>query len=399
MQARPAGYRTGVRTIYLDTNATTPLDPAVREVMLPFLGSEYGNPSSVHHVGRAARAALDAARERLAELWQCKPSEIVFTSGGTESNNLAILGVARKLRPQARRVIVSAVEHHAVLEPAEFLSRQEGFSLIKLPVDREGRVNPEAVWSALTSDTALVSVMAANNEVGTIQPIATIGALCRENGVLFHTDAVQWFGKEPFENIQQFNADLVSVCAHKFYGPKGVGALYVRSGVLPHAILHGGGQENERRPGTENLAGILGLVEAFARFVTPPVLATDHVQAVASALIDRLKAIPGLQFWSPPTGCLRNTVSVSIAGGDSLSLLAGLDLEGVCASSGSACSVGSLQPSHVLAAMGATEEEARGLVRFSLDRSTTLADITTAIAALSEVVCRLRTVGQAANNQ
>src|SRR2546423_3275168 len=216
-----------MRTVYFDYNATTPLDSQVREAMLPFLGGVFGNPSSVHHVGRKARAILDDARERAAKVLGCKPSEVIFTSGGTESANLAIFGAARLLKPKGRHIITSAIEHHAVLYCCEYLANKEGFELTVLPVNKQGIVLPESLEQALRPDTTLVSVMAANNEIGTIQPVAQLGNISRNHGVLFHTDAVQWFGKEPFENIHKFNADMVSICAHKFHGPKGAGALFV----------------------------------------------------------------------------------------------------------------------------------------------------------------------------
>ena len=259
------------RGLYFDYNATTPLDPAVREAMLPYLGEVFGNPSSVHHVGRRARALLDDARDRVGLVWGGKPSEVVFTSGGTESSNLALFGTARLLKDKGRHIITSAIEHHAVLHPCEYLAKKEGFEITYLPVNSEGVVSVGALKAALRPDTILVSIMAANNETGTIQPVAELGAQCRERGVLFHTDAVQWFGKEAFTNIHQFNADLVSVCAHKFHGPKGVGALFVKSPLQPDPMIFGGGHENERRAGTENLAGIVGFAEATERFVRSPV--------------------------------------------------------------------------------------------------------------------------------
>ena len=216
------------RTIYFDYNATTPLDSAVREAMLPFLGEIWGNPSSVHHVGRRARALLDDARERAAKILSCKPSEVVFSSGGTESNNLAIFGTARLLKPKGRHLITSAIEHHAVLNCFDCLEKKEGFEVSRLPVDSEGLVSPEDLKKAIRPDTILVSVMAANNEIGTIQPVAALGAVCRERGIVFHTDAIQWFGKDPVECAVFFNAVLVSACAHKFHGPKGAGLLYIR---------------------------------------------------------------------------------------------------------------------------------------------------------------------------
>ncbi len=272
------------RTIYFDYNATTPLDPAVRDAMLPFLGEIWGNPSSVHHVGRKARALLDDARDRAAKFLGAKPSEIIFTSGGTEANNLAIFGTARLLKPKGKHLITSAVEHHAVLQCFDYLEKNEGFSVTRLPVNAEGRVSVDDLKKAIRPDTVLVSIMAANNEIGTLQPVAELGAVCRERGIIFHTDAVQWFGKEPFENIGQFNADLVSVCAHKFHGPKGAGLLYIKSPLHPDPILFGGGHENERRAGTENLPAIIGLVEALEKFVKPPVFYRPELKP----LVDKL---------------------------------------------------------------------------------------------------------------
>src|SRR5208282_3704364 len=221
-------------------------------LMLPFLGEVWGNPSSVHHVGQRARAALDDARDRAAMVLGAKPSEIIFTSGGTESNNLAVFGAARLLKPWGRHLITSAIEHHAVLLCFDFLEMLEGFEVTRLPVNAEGVVSPEVLKKAIRPETVLVSIMAANNEIGSLQPVAELGAICRERGVVFHTDAVQWLGKEPFTTVGQFNADLVSVCAHKFHGPKGAGLLFIRSPLLPDPILLGGGHENERRAGTEN---------------------------------------------------------------------------------------------------------------------------------------------------
>src|SRR5512140_184501 len=236
-----------MRTIYFDYNATTPLDPQVRAAMLPFLEEVWGNPSSVHQVGRKARALLDDARDRAAAALRCKPSELIFTSGGTESANLAIFGAARFLKAKGRHLITSAIEHHSVLQSFEYLSKKEGFELTLLQVNGEGLVDPEDLKRSIRPDTVLVSVMAANNEIGTVQPVPEIGAICREHGVVFHTDAVQWFGKQPVADIHQFNADLVSICAHKMHGPKGAGALFVRSPLQPDPIIFGGGHENERR--------------------------------------------------------------------------------------------------------------------------------------------------------
>jgi cysteine desulfurase len=379
------------RTIYFDYNATTPLDPEVREAMLPFLGDFWGNPSSVHHVGRKARALLDDARDRAARLLGAKPSEIIFTSGGTESNNLAVFGTARSLKAKGKHIITSAVEHHAVLHCFDYLEKKEGFSVTRLPVDADGRVSPDDLKRALREDTVLVSIMAANNEIGTIQPVAELGELCRERGVIFHSDAAQWFGKEPFENIQQFNANLVSICAHKFHGPKGAGILWIKSPLHPDPILFGGGHENERRAGTENLASIFGMVEALKKFVKIPVFPREKLLALSARLTAAILKIEGCELVSPmssPSGhCLANTVSFVVRGADSIALLAGLDVEGICASSGSACSAGSLEPSHVVLAIG-KKAEANSLVRFSLGRDSTAEEVDFVVRVLPEVIRR-----------
>ena len=379
-----------MKTIYFDYNATTPLDPAVREAMLPYLGEVFGNPSSVHHVGRRARALLDEAHDRVAQVWRCRPSEVVFTSGGTESSNLAIFGAARLLREKGRHIITSSIEHHAVLHPCAYLGKKEGFEVTYLPVGTGGRVSVAAVRAALRPDTVLVSIMAANNETGTLQPVAEIGALCREKGVLFHTDAVQWFGKEPWSGIAQFNADLVSVCAHKFHGPKGAGALFIRSPLQPDPIILGGGHENERRAGTENLAGVIGLAEAMERFVSTPVFPHSHLTTLTERLlrlVDRLEN-QGVHYRGAQTGRLANTVAFTVEGVDSITLLAALDLEGICASSGSACSAGSLEPSHVMLAQGVPPDEANALVRLSLGRESTGEEVAVVERVLPEIIAR-----------
>ena len=382
-----------MRTIYLDYNATTPLDPAVRETMLPFMDEIWGNPSSVHHVGRRARAFLDEFRERMSAVFRCKPSEVVFTSGGTESNNLAIFGVARLLRDKGRHLITSQVEHHAVLHCFQALERNEGFEVTYLPGDREGRVDPDSLKAALRPDTVLVSIMAANNEIGTIQPVSELGAICHENGVIFHTDAVQWFGKENFNDIGQFNADLVSICAHKFHGPKGVGALYVRSPLQPKSVALGGAHENERRAGTENLPAICGLVTASEHFVSSPVFRRENLEPFTRRLEGFWQSIPGCQVVSPQSGCLSNTVAAVVDGADSITLLANLDLEGICASSGSACAAGSLEPSHVVQALSLPGELSNSLVRFSTGRGTTHEEIDHLSEVLPEVIRRSTSSG------
>jgi len=377
------------RSVYFDYNATTPLDAAVREAMLPFLGDVWGNPSSVHHVGRKARALLDDARDRAAKFLGAKPSEIIFTSGGTESNNLAVLGTARMLKPKGKHIITSAVEHHAVLHCFDYLEKREGFEVMRLPVDAQGHVSPEDLKRALRNDTVLVSVMAANNEIGTLQPVAELGTICRERGVIFHTDAVQWFGKEPLESVLQFNADLVSVCAHKFHGPKGAGLLWIKSPLHPEPILLGGSHENERRAGTENLSGIAGLVCALEKFVKPPVFDSSKLKPLALKLRAAIEKIEGCKLASPQEGYLTNTVAFTVDGADSIALLSGLDVEGICASSGSACSAGSIEPSHVIVAIG-RKASANSLVRFSLGRENTIEDVNLVCGALPEIVKRVR---------
>jgi cysteine desulfurase len=380
-----------VNPIYWDYNATTPPDPRVRQAMEPFSDQLWGNPSSVHSVGRRARAALDEFRYRLAGVWRCKPSEVIFTSGGTESNNLAVLGAARLGKAQGRsHLVASPVEHHAVLHAFKYLESQEGFTLTLVPVDHHGRVSAETVAAALRPDTALVSVMTANNETGTIQPVAEIGRLCRQQGVTFHTDAVQSFGKLPFESVHQFEADLVSVCAHKFHGPKGAGALFIRSPLLPHPTQHGGAQENERRGGTENLTAVAGLVTAFECFVPQPVFPADPLRAWTERLGRAVTSLPGVERHGCPENRLSNTLAFSVEGTDSISLLANLDLEGVCASSGSACTAGSVEPSHVLRAMGVPESRAKALVRFSLGRESTEDEVTRVERLLPALIARCR---------
>ena len=384
------------RTIYLDYNATTPLDPAVCAAMLPFLTETWGNPSSVHHVGRKARALLDEARDRAANFLGAKPSEIVFTSGGTEANNLAIFGTARALKAKGKHLITSAIEHHAGLQCFDYLEKFEGFTVTRLAVNADGRVAVADFEKAIRPDTVFASVMAANNEIGTLQPVAEIGARCRAHGIIFHTDAVQWFGKEPFENVGQFNADLVSVCAHKFHGPKGAGLLYIKSPLHPDPILFGGGHENERRAGTENLPAIIGLVAALEKFVKPPVFERKKLAPLVAKLMAAIEKIDGCEIVSPRENFLSNTIAFGVRGADGIALLAGLDVEGICASSGSACAAGSLEPSHVLVAVG-KKEVANSLVRFSLGRDSTAAEVYFVISILPAVIRRAQLAGKAAS--
>jgi cysteine desulfurase len=377
-----------MQPVYFDYNATTPLDPDVREAMLPFLGEFYGNPSSVHQVGVKTRALLDDARDRVATVWKAKPSEVVFTSGGTESNNMAVFGTARLLKDKGRHLITSQIEHHAVLNCFEYLEKKEDFEVTYLPVNDVGLISPADLESAIREDTIFVSLMAANNEVGTIQPVAELGAVCQSRGVVFHTDAVQWFGKEPFESIHQFNADLVTCCSHKFHGPKGAGALYIKSPLQPDPILFGGGHENERRAGTENLSAIMGFTKATEDFVRRPVFPAEHLTVLTERLIIFVSHLPLVTMRSSLSNRLSNTISFTVTNTDGMTLMANLDLEGFCASSGSACSAGSLNPSHVLKAMGVNDAEANALVRLSFGRGSTVDEMDRLLACLPEVIDR-----------
>ena len=378
--------------IYLDYNATTPLAPEAMEAMLPYLREHYGNASSIHGLGRAARAAVDDARDRIALLLGARAHEIIFTGGGTESDNLAILGLARACAERGRHLITAVSEHHAVLRAFEHLERHEGVQVTFLPVDTEGRIDPERVRKAITPDTTVASFMTANNETGVIQPLEEISALCRQRGVLLHSDAVQSFGKEGIE-VSLF--DAVSLASHKFHGPVGAGVLWLRSGVSIHSIQHGGSHENQRRPGTENVAAIAGMAAAAELALAE----MDTERPRLAALRERLWA--GIRAAYPesvrngrPEATLANTLNVSFPGLDGEGLLINLDLEGICASSGSACMVGSIVPSHVLTAMGRPPEVAQATVRFSLGKWTTLGEIEQTIAALPGIVARLEEQSQ-----
>jgi cysteine desulfurase len=373
--------------IYLDYNATTPLAPEALAAMQPYLDRHFGNPSSIHAAGREARAAIDDARDRLARLLGAKPHEIIFTGGGTESDNLAIIGLARSRANVGRHLITCATEHHAVLHAFEHLQKREGFHVTWLPVDGEGRVDPDQVTDALTPQTTLVSIMSANNETGTLQPVREIARLCGERGVLFHTDAIQSFGKEP---LAAHDFDALSLAAHKFHGPKGAGLLYLRAGISLEALQHGGSHENQRRPGTENVAAIVGM----ARAAELALEVLESEVARQSALRDQLwcgiRAIwPSAIRNGSATNQLCNTVNVSFPGMDAESLLMNFDLAGICASSGSACMVGSIQASHVLLAMGVTPELARSTVRFSVGKQTIAAEIERTLDAMPEILARL----------
>ena len=375
--------------IYLDYNATTPLAPEVLDAMQPYLVRHFGNPSSIHAAGREARAAIDDARDRIARVIGAKSHEIIFTSGGTEADNLAVLGLARAHGARGRHVITATTEHPAVLEAFEHLEKHEGFRVTWLRVDGGGRVDPGELKDAIRGETTLVSIMSANNETGVLQPVREIAAICRERGVLLHSDMVQSFGKLPLD-VREAGPDAVSLAAHKFYGPKGAGLLWLSAGVPISKIQFGGSHENQRRPGTENVAAIAGMARAAELAVAD----LEGEQAREAALAQRLwagvqSAFPAAQRNGHPTERLANTLNVSFPGLDGESLLMNLDLAGICASSGSACMVGSIEPSHVLLAMGAAPELARATVRFSLGRQTTVEEIDEAVRRLPEIFARL----------
>ncbi len=373
--------------IYLDYNATTPLCDAAREAMLPYFSQHFGNPSSIHRAGRNARAAVDNARDKIAGLIKAKSNEIIFTSGGTESCNLAVLGLARCKTDGGGHIICEKTEHHAVLHAVEHLEKHENFEVTWLETSSEGIVDLDQLAKSIRPETRLVSIMTANNETGVIQPMPEISKICRERGVLLHSDMVQSFGKI---DIDISLVDAASFAAHKFYGPKGAGFLFLRSGLSLQPVLFGGSHENQRRPGTENVAAIAGMAAA-AEFV-------EHEQETEQERQKKMrdefwnlisKNIPDAKLNGEDAPRLANTLNVSLLGLDSEMLLIALDLKGVCASSGSACMVGSVSASHVLLAMGLPVERARSAVRFSLGKQTTAEEIAGAGKVVAEIVDRL----------
>lgn len=376
-------------TIYLDHAATTPVRPEVLEAMLPYLSGTYGNPSSAHAIGRTARAALDEAHERLASRLGAEAREIVITSGGTEANNLALKGAAWAGKARGHRIVTSAIEHHAVGHTLRYLAKF-GFEIVEVPVDRYGRVDPDAVEAAITDRTILVSVMAANNEVGTIQPIEAIAARVRaRKGILFHVDAVQaapWMSLD----VRALGVDLLSIGAHKFEGPKGVGALFVRHGTHILAQQHGGSQERHRRAGTENVAGAVGMAEALDRASDERGVTVERVRRMRDRLAAAVLAVGHAELTGHPTERLPGSLSIVARGTDGAAVSVALDLEGIAASVGSACTTGSTEVSHVLTAMGYPEDEARGALRLSLGRTTTDAEIDLASEVVPRVLATMR---------
>ncbi len=379
------------RIIYLDHAATTALDPRVLDAMLPYFTTEYGNASSIYTLGRHAMQAIDGAREQVAELLGCRPTEITFTGGGSESDNLAIKGVAFTSQKKGQHLITSPIEHHAVLHTCQYLERF-GFQTTYVPVDSYGRVDPDDVARAITDSTVLVSIMYANNEVGTIEPIAEIGRICRARKIPFHVDAVQAGGALPVD-VADLNADLLSLSAHKFYGPKGVGMLYTRQGVRLLPQLQGGSQERGKRAGTENVAGIVGAAAALRLAYEELPRVTPRITALRDRLISGVLTIPGSHLTGHPTERLPNNASFMFEGIEGESILLSLDLHGIAASTGSACTSGSVDPSHVLLAMHYSPEEARGTLRLTLGKDNTDADVDAVLAVLPGIIEKIRRLG------
>ncbi len=383
------------RTIYLDHAATTPLDRRVLDAMMPYLTTEYGNASSIYTLGRHAMQAIDRAREQVAETIHARPTEIAFVGCGSESDNLAIKGMAFASQKKGKHIITSSIEHHAVLHTCQYLERF-GFTVTYLSVDEYGRVDPQEVERAITDQTTLVSIMYANNEIGTIEPIEEIGRICRARKVPLHVDAVQAGGTLPID-VVVLQADLLSLSSHKFYGPKGVGILYVRQGVRILPQLQGGSQERGRRAGTENVAGIVGAATALRLAQEEQPEVTPRITALRDRLIEGILTIPGSRLTGHPTVRLPNNASFCFEGVEGESILLNLDLLGFAASTGSACTSGSVDPSHVLVAIGLPPEWSHGSLRLTLGKENTEQEIEMLIAALPGIVEKLRGLAIGAN--
>ena len=376
--------------IYMDNAATTAVSPAVLDKMLPYFTNIYGNASSIHGTGRDARKALEEARRKVAEVLNCKPNEVYFTSGGSESDNWAIKGTAFAQRKKGNHIITSAIEHHAVLHTCQWLEKQ-GFTVTYVPVDEFGQVNPADVEKAITDQTILISIMAANNEIGTLQPIKEIAAIAHQHRVLFHTDAVQAVGAIPVD-VQDIGCDMLSLSAHKFHGPKGVGVLYIKQGTRIDNFMHGGAQERGKRATTENIPGIVGLAEAITLATQDLEKKSARIAALRDQLIDGLTAIPYVRLNGHRTNRLPNNCNISIRFVEGEALLLRLDLAGIAASSGSACTSGSLDPSHVLLAIGLPHEIAHGSLRFSLSDTSTQEEVDYVLKTLPGIVEVLRSM-------
>ena len=378
-----------MKRIYLDYAATTPVHPEVTRAMLPYLGDAFGNPSAIYSYGQEARSSLEKARVEIAGLIGGRSEDIVFTSGGTEADNLALTGVAYTNKRRGNHIITTAIEHHAILETGHFLQKR-GFSITYLPVDGHGLVSPDDVRRAITGKTILISVILANNEMGTLQPVAEIGRIAREAGVCFHTDAVQALGRIPLD-VTELNIDLMSMSAHKLYGPKGIGALYIKKGTRITPLLHGGGQERGRRSGTENVPGIIGFGRAAVLAGQEMETETERLTLLRDRLIKGLlEGISRSRLNGHPQKRLPNNVNLSFDCIEGESMVLNLDLKGICAATGSACSSSTLEPSHVLLALGVPRPLAFGSLRFSLGRWTTDEDIDRVLEVLPQIVEKLR---------
>jgi cysteine desulfurase len=374
--------------IYLDYNATTPVDREVLDAMLPYFSGSFGNASSIHSAGQRGRAAVDAARESVATLLGAKPSEIVFTCGGTEADNLALFGTVTHCVQPRKHMVTTAIEHHAVLNCAEALEKQ-GVDVTYAPAGRDGIVDPDEIREAIRPETVLISVMLANNETGTIQPIEEIGRIAAEEDVYFHCDAVQAAGKLPLD-VNRLGVDLLSISAHKIYGPKGAGVLYVRTGTELEPIFHGGHHERDRRPGTENVPGIVGLGKAADLAIKNLTSDAARMAALRDKFESALLSLPGVHINGDPHHRVANTCNLSFDAAGGEALVIALDLQGISCSTGAACSSGAVAPSHVLTAIGLSRERARSSLRFSLGRPTTPEEIDRAIEIIPAVVERLR---------
>lgn len=384
--------------VYADNAATTRIAPQVLDAMLPYLKEEYGNPSTLYKLGREAKIAIEKAREQVAQVIGAKAEEIFFTGSGTEADNMALKGVLYGPAGKGKKhLITTKIEHHAILHTAMALEK-EGFQVTFLDVDKNGRVDLEELKQAITPDTALVSIMAANNEVGTIQPIEEIGKICREKGVLFHTDAVQAFGHMPLD-VNKMNIDLLSLSAHKINGPKSSGALYIRRGLGLRPVIEGGGQERNRRSGTENVAGIVGLGQAAQLAMETMVEESARLKALAKKLTDGVLQIPETILTGDPENRLPGACSFAISAIEGESLVLYLDMEGICTSTGSACSTGSLDPSHVLMAIGLSHEVSHGSLRVTLGRFNTEEEVDYIIETLPKVVEKLRSMSPVWNRK
>ncbi len=379
-----------MRRIYFDHSATTPVDKEVAALALEYMTDKFGNASSIHSFGREARKAVDEARRQLASLLGAETNEIFFTSGGTEADNLAIKGVAFANRKKGNHIITSAIEHHAILHTCEYLEKYHGFKITYLPVDEYGMIRMEDLRAAITDQTILITIMFANNEVGTVQPVKEIGKLAREKGIYFHTDAVQAVGNYPID-VKDMNIDLLSLSGHKFHAPKGVGALYIRRGVRIEAVQHGGGHERNMRAGTENVPGIVGLGKAAELAQRDMTKKMAYLTGLRDRIISEVMAkIPHVKLNGHPTERLPGNANFSFLFVEGESLLLNLDLKGIGASSGSACTSGSLDPSHVLLAMGLTHEVAHGSLRITLGKDNTEAEVEYLLEVLPEILERLR---------